>query len=89
MVCKEFLQTMPRLCDEILFEKVSKCRILLGFWHVRHGEQNELVFIEFHFRCSCLEVFLESNRTAVVKRVLPSEVRVDVIDAEVDLQIEL
>lgn len=86
---QELLQTMPSFRDEVLFKKMRKGWILLWFGHVRHGKEYKLFFVKLHLWSSGFQIFFESHGAIIIKGVLSSEMRMDVIDAEIDLKVKL
>jgi hypothetical protein len=68
---------------------VGQSHVLLWFGHVGHCEQCQLLFGERQICRFGVQVFLESVGAVLVHGEVSFEVWVDVVDAEVDLQIEL
>ena len=63
--------------------------VLLGFGHVRHGEEDQLLLLELDLGRSGLQIFFEGVGAGLVEHGVSFEVGVHVVDAEVDVEVEL
>jgi len=59
--------------------------VLVGFGHVGHREEDQLLLLELHLGCSCFQILFEGVGAGLVESWVFFEVGVDVVNAEVDV----